>query len=50
MVQDQLYKDFVKAEKSATKSKEEIEAKFKDINDLYRSERSKVESLEALVS
>jgi Ca2+-binding EF-hand superfamily protein len=27
-----------------------MEAKLKDVNDLYRSERSKVESLEALVS
>ena len=50
MVQDQLYKDFVKAEKTSTKTKDEMEAKFKDINDLYRSERTKVESLEALVS
>lgn len=50
MVQDQLYKDFVKSEKLSAKSKEEMEAKYKDVNDLYRSEKAKVESLESLVS
>jgi hypothetical protein len=49
-VQDQLYKDYVKTEKTSGKLKEEMEAKYNDMNELYRTERTKNEKQSELLA
>ena len=50
LVQDQLYKDCVRTEKGNERLKAEMEAKFSDMSELYRTERTKNEKQSELLA
>lgn len=45
LIQDQLYKDYVHAEKDFTKSKDEQQVKLRNATDSWHEEQRKVEKL-----
>jgi selenocysteine lyase/cysteine desulfurase len=49
IIQDQLYKDYVRAEALTTKMKEEMNQKIRNATDNWHEEEMKVEKLQRLV-
>jgi hypothetical protein len=49
MTQDQLYKDYVKAETAHTQAKEEMSQRIRNATDNWHEEEMKVEKLQKLV-
>lgn len=50
VVQDQLYKDFVKAEREAFKAKDDANVKIRNVTDSLHEEQRKVQHLQELVN